>query len=130
MYAQAITNKFPFSPTSFTNTPTCSVSSPRHTPFPPAMPQTLPLTVTGIPGWELITPLPVTIEQDEDGSYIASDRVFNIYGNDWTLKGAIDDYIESLVEYYELLSESAERHPPSSSQFAHLKQYLRHTTQR
>jgi hypothetical protein len=56
------------------------------------------------PGWKLIQPLPVLIQQDEDGEYLVTDEVFHVYGEGATSDAAQQDYIQSLVEYHALIS--------------------------
>jgi len=57
--------------------------------------------------WEFVTHIVVQIEQDDDGSYIVSDDEFRIYGIGDTQQRAERDYVASLIEYYEIIEESA-----------------------
>ncbi|HKV83676.1 MAG TPA: hypothetical protein VJN88_03920 [Ktedonobacterales bacterium] len=59
------------------------------------------------PAWELLRPLPVTISADEDGWYVASDDVFQVYGDGETLANAQHDYVISLIDYYLLVERDA-----------------------
>lgn len=61
------------------------------------------------PGWELAQFLPVELERDEDGTYIASDAMLLIYGSGESWREALEDYISALIEYYQLVEEGAER---------------------
>ncbi len=55
------------------------------------------------PGWTLHKQLRITIEMEDDGSLIASDDQFAVYGTGQTIESAISDYSKSLIEYYELV---------------------------
>jgi hypothetical protein len=76
------------------------------------------------PKWEIIRPLMLTIEQDKDGYYIISDDDFLVYGYGKTQFLARQDYIISLIEYYQLL-EKQEDHPTQAI-FNSLQSYLSH----
>jgi hypothetical protein len=102
-----------------------AISPPDRSSVPSSIPQVTVLYGDIAPGWTIAEPLPVTIERDDDGSYIASDDIFDVYGDAWTPGGALEDYVIALTEYYELLAESAEGHPPTQALFHHLRQYLR-----
>lgn len=56
-----------------------------------------------VEGWEINKMLEIRIEEDEDGYYIASDDIFDVYGEGHTKDQAIQDYLISLIDYYELL---------------------------
>lgn len=77
------------------------------------------------PGWALVQPLSIWIQQDEDGDYIASDEAFYVYGQGSSLVAAQDDYIWALIEYYEIVS--AYEDAPSRQLLAQLRRYLRPT---
>ena len=76
------------------------------------------------PGWRITQPLWVNFEQDDDGSYIMSDTVSVVYGVGDTPFQAKEDYIASLIEYYQLLASRASD-PQTRSQFHRLRRYLR-----
>ena len=81
------------------------------------------------PGWLHVQPITIELEQDEDGCYIVSDKVFAVYGVGDTPHEAQQDYIISLVDYYQLLSaRSEENDPPSQSLFDHLRLYFNPST--
>ena len=77
--------------------------------------------------WEIIKPLLVKIEQDEEGSYLISEEIFAVYGFGDTLFDALQDYKQSLIEYYQLLSPRSEHDISTQTLFRHLQQYLRKT---
>ena len=54
-------------------------------------------------GWRITQLLRVNLEQDEDGCYLVSDNVSVVYGIGDTRFEAEQDYIVSLIEYYQLL---------------------------
>jgi hypothetical protein len=58
-------------------------------------------------GWELIQPLPIKLERDGD-LYIVSDSLFSVYGDGNTESAAQEDYVTSLIEYYQLLGSRAD----------------------
>lgn len=68
-----------------------------------------PCLLTGeiTPEWHLKQPVSLKIERDEDGSFIMSEEVFNIYGHGATPENAKEDFIIALVEYYEILKKYA-----------------------
>jgi hypothetical protein len=76
-----------------------------------------------VSGWQIVKPLFVMLEQDEGGSFIVSDDIFVVYGTGDTGNEALDDYIMSLIDYYELLAERRDD-PPTEAQFHILQQYL------
>jgi hypothetical protein len=77
------------------------------------------------PGWRLIRELPITIDEDDNGSYIVSDDIFYVYGEGDTLEEAHNDYIQSLVEYYEILAQHSDE--PTQQLLSRLSTYLHHT---
>jgi hypothetical protein len=86
----------------------------------------LPLQVTLAnqlaPGWTLRQPLSVWVDQTEDGGYLVSDEIFNVYGEGATWEEAQQDYIQSLIEYFLLVSDYDD--VPSHQLQASLRQYL------
>ncbi len=58
-------------------------------------------------GWELVQPLPIRSEWDGD-LYIVSDSLFSVYGDGDTEISAQEDYVTSLIEYYQLLDGRAD----------------------
>jgi hypothetical protein len=66
----------------------------------------------------------VTIEQDLDGSWVASDGVFAVYGDGPTRGEAIQDYVLSLLDYYQLVSARADSTPENRTMWQRLRQYL------
>ena len=73
--------------------------------------------------WELIQPLPVSLECDGD-LYIMSDDLFSVYGDGDTEVSARQDYVASLIEYYQLIEGRA--HDVSTrALFQKLQRYLR-----
>lgn len=76
------------------------------------------------PGWWLVQPLSVTIEHGGDGTYIVSDDLFLVYGVGDSLLEAMQDYVVSLIEYYQLLEARIDTNPLNRPQFEHLQVYL------
>lgn len=56
------------------------------------------------PDWQLVEPLQIVHEQDEDGCYVVSDGISVVYGVGDTLFEAQQDYLVSLIEYCQLLA--------------------------
>ena len=75
-------------------------------------------------GWIAISPIVITVEYGADG-YVVSDDQFAMYGYGPTPSHAIDDYIQSLIEYYELLSERATDDQANNGLFRHLQNSLK-----
>lgn len=73
------------------------------------------------PEWKIVQPLSVTIERD-DGSFIASDDVFVMYGLGDDIAECVQDYVTVLIEYYDVLSSHHDE--PSVALFQHLQSYL------
>lgn len=83
-----------------------------------------------IEGWEIQKLLDITIELDEEGYYIASENKFNVYGEGKTRDEAIEDYVTSLADFYELLEHDVyERGANISTKnlFSFLQEYIRRT---
>lgn len=71
--------------------------------------------------WELVAPIAVTIERDDDGSYVVSDQLFGIYGSGQSERDALRDYSTSLAEYSSLVHARRTNHdvaPLARSLFA------------
>ena len=83
-----------------------------------------PCLLTGeiTPEWQLKQPVSLRIERDEDGSFIMSEEVFNIYGHGSTPEEAKEDFIIALVEYYEILKKYASDDEASKATLDKFKQ--------
>jgi hypothetical protein len=80
--------------------------------------------------WEMTKPLLVTLEQDEDGYYVLSDELFLMYGEGPTEIKAKEDYLETMVDYYQIIQEKAhEGDEPSQAILQKIQEYLRPTNQ-
>jgi hypothetical protein len=64
------------------------------------------------------------IEQDDDGSYIASDDLFAVYGTGDTASNAWQDYVVSLMDYYELVYRQAKDNAATCALLLHLQNYI------
>jgi predicted RNase H-like HicB family nuclease len=73
-------------------------------------------------GFELVQPLPVTVEVDQDGSYVVSDSLFGVYGHGSTEEEAWDDFSISLVEYHDIMAAGA--NAETAAVVEHLGTYL------
>ena len=74
-------------------------------------------------GWELVQPLPIKSEWDGD-LCIVSDGLFAVYGDGNTEVSAQEDYVKSLIEYYQLI-ESRANDVFTRALFQRLQRYLR-----
>jgi len=78
-----------------------------------------------VPGWRIRAPLVLTVERDEN-NHIISDALFDVYGIGATQEIALEDYIESLIEYYEILARHDDA--PTAAQLKRLRTYLQPIT--
>jgi hypothetical protein len=76
-----------------------------------------------VPGWRMENPLPLHVESDGDGRFIASDEVFDVYGTGGSWDAAVRDYKLALVEYFEIIGAAQDEQ--SKLRLAHLRTYLR-----
>lgn len=74
-------------------------------------------------GWELVQRLPVSSDWDGD-LCIMSDALFSVYGDGDTNAAAQQDYVTSLIEYYQLLEDRADN-VFTRALLQKLKRYLR-----
>ena len=74
--------------------------------------------------WRLVAPLTIRIEREEDGTFVVSDDEFAVHGDGETRDQAIGDYLDSLIEYYELLQSSSREDEPTATLFGRLRNYL------
>jgi len=79
-------------------------------------------------GWFLTRNLEIFLEQDDDGTWIASDTVVDVYGTGESKEEAIDDYCVSLIEFYEILSENQTKDQRSARLLKKLEHYLVRTS--
>ena len=70
------------------------------------------------PGWIVRQPLRVLIERDEAGDYVVSDSELAVYGVGADRISAMADYIQSLIEYYEIMEEESCDHVPTAASSA------------
>jgi hypothetical protein len=76
--------------------------------------------------WELIAPIFLTVERDEDGEYIVTDTFSVVYGNGPTPTKAQEDYCDSLIEYYETLREQSKGNVQTALAFLLLSKRVKH----
>lgn len=76
-----------------------------------------------LPDFRLVQPIVVNFEHGDKGKVIASDDIFYMYGEGFTLQEAVRDYLSSLSEYYSLIESHTDA--PSVSLFSYLQTYLR-----
>lgn len=91
-----------------------------------SLPTSFPLQGQILPGWEVVQPLIVTLERDDDGSYLASDDKSVVYGLGDTPGEAMEDYIKSLTEYYRLIErETVAGNVHAQSHLDRIREYIR-----
>jgi hypothetical protein len=93
----------------------------RVVPYPSFHPQVV-LIGDVLEKFTLLQPLTINFEQGDDGKIIASDEIFYMYGNGFTLQEAVRDYLSSLSEYYSLIESHDDA--PSIGLFSYLQTYL------
>lgn len=77
-----------------------------------------------LPGWRFENPLPISVERDSnDGRFVVSDDIFNVYGVGGSWDAAVGDYKVALVEFFEITAEAQD--DQSRRLLDHLKAYLR-----
>ena len=74
-------------------------------------------------GWEIVEPLPISVQVDEDGQYLLTDEIFAVFGEGNNLSEARKDLVTSLIEYYELIAGYEDA--PSRELLTMLSKYLR-----
>lgn len=76
------------------------------------------------PDWFLVRPLLIERETDDDGSYIISDLMFGVYGHGDSYESAHNDFVLSLIEFYELVEERAPSNPFTNALYGRLRMFL------
>lgn len=75
--------------------------------------------------WQIIKPLALKIEYS-DGQNIASDDIFGVYGDGDTKYEAVEDYLISLLDYYQLIKIRAHNDKQTQALLNHLQMYISH----
>lgn len=68
--------------------------------------------------------LPILVEEDDDGRYLATDTVFGMHGEGMTPQDAEGDLMISLTEYYESVSRGAKEDPVDEELLDRLNLFL------
>ncbi len=77
------------------------------------------------PGWAMARPLPITLEQGEDGTFTTQDELFTVRGKGETAIEALRDYMAKLVDYYKTLEARATQgDEPVRTQLHRLQDYV------
>lgn len=74
--------------------------------------------------YQLVAPLSVSVEIDEEGWYIVSDDLFSQYGDGPTQQQAEDDFRSTLAEYLELVTELAAVSTAQAHELHRLQRYI------
>lgn len=75
-------------------------------------------------GWQIIGEILLTVEQDEDGTYLATDSFSTVYGEGTTPEHSINDYWESLTNCYEILKANVASNRQTALVFRRLRRRL------
>ncbi len=75
-------------------------------------------------GYHLRSHIVLMVERDEDGSFIASDDDYGVYGVGDTEDAAQRDYVNSLKEYYDIIESGSHSHAPSRVALRQLQQHI------
>ncbi len=70
-------------------------------------PITIRFPTLALPGWKVTDSLTISLEREMDGSWVASDTTFLVYGDGPTAENALADYLTSLVDFFELVQAQA-----------------------
>ena len=84
----------------------------------------LSLTGTWLGSLKFKQRLPILVEEDDDGRYLATDMVFGVHGDGDTPQTAEEDLMISLAEYYESVSHGAREDPVDEELLNQLNQFL------
>lgn len=93
-----------------------------HAVIPPSFPRQITLFGELSDEYRLVKPLTIDLETEDNGNLVASEGVFYIYGSGQTRAEAVKDYVKSLREYYELLSEQTDA--PTAALFGFVSSYV------
>ncbi len=75
-------------------------------------------------GLEMTRQLDLHVERIRKGLIIISDDEFMVYGEGKTYAEALIEYKASMADYFELVHDSAQDHPPSLALFDKLLEYI------
>ncbi len=64
------------------------------------------------PGWQIHQPISVRIEIDDNGRFVASDLISVVYGEGETAAAALNDYKQSLIDYYTMTATEDDEGDP------------------
>jgi len=74
--------------------------------------------------YTIVQPLQITIEQDDNDSFVVSDDIFLVYGDGNTKQEAIKEYVESLIEYFQLVENGAASNHFDKMLLSELQSYI------
>jgi hypothetical protein len=77
------------------------------------------------PGWSVVRPLLLTFSRDEDDYCYFADDEFFMYGDGPNRGQALQDYISSLIHYYELVAEGAVSNMYDKALLCQLREFIR-----
>lgn len=75
-------------------------------------------------------PFQINFERDDDGTHVVSDDLFLVYGSGDNQNSALQDYVSSLIEFYEILKKSAPANKFDKGQLTILEKYIQSKPQR
>ena len=74
---------------------------------------------------KLAKPLNLRIEHDNSGLVILDDLIFNVYGTGDTIKEALEDYKQALIEYYSIILEVSQNGISEKDALNLVEQYIK-----
>lgn len=76
------------------------------------------------PGWVLRRPMKIWVDRDDEGEYVATNDQMSVFGVGKEWSDAIDDYVASLIDYYELIEREAADHQPTAFHLRRIQHYI------
>jgi hypothetical protein len=76
-------------------------------------------------GWEIVTPVSLTLQPVEGGGFLISDEDFALEGSGATPIQAVQSYVAALLHYYEGIETSAPSNPDDLVELTKLQLYVR-----
>ncbi len=76
------------------------------------------------PSWRVHQPLLLTLTIESDGYCIFADDIFLLYGEGESVRVALQDYIDTLISHYRMVSEDAGDNAFDRILLARLQEYL------
>ncbi len=72
----------------------------------------------------LVRPIVLLVEREEDGCFIVSDDIFDLYGDADSLRQALYQYASGLIDNYECFRREARHNPLATPFMERMGKYL------